>query len=292
MDPTEHADRGTSQQTSSKEYNYDHFRPVVMSDDIKMTVRSIGPHPGDMAPEFALLDTEGRPWYLSELRGQPVVLIFGSASCPMTRGALPSLQEVYQDYGDRTQWLLMYVREAHPGVGLPAHKNHEQKLRQADFLQRDDHIEWPVIVDDLEGTTHHDYGMLPNSVFVIDVDGRVAFRGNFSHGPTLRRALDHLFAQGQRGVVSEGEDHMIHILGATAYGWKAIHRSGEDAVRDLVVGMPPLAANLWMGSRMHPALDPIARRSKSLPTALKVGIAAGVGLFTLGLWRAMRAASR
>ncbi len=292
MESGEHAERATSQQKSTKEYNYDHFHPVVMSDDIQLNIRSVGPHPGDMAPEFILQDTEGRTWQLSDLRGRPVVLVLGSASCPLTLGALPAFREVYRDFGGRTQWLLMYVREAHPGMGLPAHKTYEQKLRQADFFRRDDRIEWPVIVDELDGTTHRDYGMLPNSVFVIDVDGRVVFRGNVSHGPTLRRALDHLFAQDRRGTVSEGEDHMMHLLGATAYGWEAIQRSGEDAVHHIVVGLPPLAANLWMGRHLRPAIDPIARRSRPLSAAVKVGVAAGMGLFALGVWKAVRSASR
>lgn len=284
METKEHAGNGTR----SDEYNYEHFHPNVLSKDMKLTMRSRGPHPGDVAPDFELEDTEGRTWRLSELRGRPVVLILGSASCPMTRGAVPSLQDVYRDYRGRTEWLMMYVREAHPGEGLGAHKTYEQKRRHADFLRRDDYIAWPVVVDDLEGTNHHAYGMLPNSVFLIDADGRIAFRGDYSHGPSLRRALDQLFAQGQKGVVPEGEDHVMHMLGATTYGWHAIRRSGDEAVHDIMVGMPPLAINLWMGSMISPALEPVAERSRFFPRAVKIGLAAGLGLIALGAWTALR----
>ena len=288
METSEH----TEGRTSSTPYNYEHFQPHVLSKDMQLTMRSRGPHPGDMAPDFELQDTEGRTWRLSELRGRPVVLILGSASCPMTRGGIPALQEIYHDYRDQTQWLLMYVREAHPGESLPAHKTDEQKRRHADFLRRDDYISWPIMVDDLEGTNHRAYGMLPNGVFLIDADGRIAFRGDFSHGPSLRRALDQLFAQGQRGVVPHGEDHVMHMLGAATYGWHAIHRSGDDAVHDVVIGMPPLAANLWVGQLISPVLEPMARRSRSLPALAKIGVATGLGLIALGMWKAVHAGRR
>ncbi len=288
MEMKEHAGHGTSQETPSKEYNYEHFHSNVLTKDMKLTMRSRGPHPADASPDFELQDTEGRTWRLSELKGRPVVLILGSASCPMTRGAIPALQEVYRDYRDRTEWLMMYVREAHPGESLPAHKTHEQKRRHADFLRRDDQISWPIVVDDLEGTTHRAYGMLPNSIFLIDADGRIAFRGDYSHGPSLRRALDQLFAQGQKGVVREGEDHMMHMLGASVYGWQAIRRSGDEAVHDIIVSMPPLAANLWVGRIASPVLEPMAGRSRFVPGAVKIGVAAGLGLIALGAWMAFR----
>lgn len=123
---------------------------------------------------------------------------------------------------------------------------------------------------------HRAYGLLPNPVFLIDIEGRVAFRGDFSHGPTLRKALDHLFRQGGRGAVPEGEDHLMHLLGPTAYGWDALRRGGDTSVRDVAVGMPPLAANLWLGDKMTPVLDPVARRSRPVPTALKVALGAAV----------------
>lgn len=149
-------------------------------------------------------------------------------------------------------------------------------------------LQWPVLVDELDGTVHRAYGMLPNSVFLIDVDGLVSFRGDFSHGATLRSALNHLFEQGGRGIVSEGGDKIMHPIGPTAFGWQAIRRSGRAAVRDVVRGMPPLAANLWMGDKVEPLLAPLARRSRPLPAAARVALgvaAAGAMVFA---WKALR----
>jgi hypothetical protein len=269
-------------------YNYERFRPSLLMKDVQLMRDHKGPEPGDPAPDFALRDTAGHSWNLRDLRGQPVVLIIGSATCPMTRGALPGLMGVHRDYADRAQWLFLYVREAHPGDRLREHENFEQKSEQAEYFRGADRVPWPVLVDDVEGTLHQRYGLLPNSVFLIDVEGRVAFRGDFSHGPTLRRALDDLFEQGGRGPVPDATDRMMHMLGPTAYGWEAIRRAGPRAVRDLVVGVPPMAANLWMGSKLQPALDPVASRSQPVPVPIKAGLGAAAAALAYGIWKLFR----
>lgn len=172
------------------------------------------------------------------------------------------------------QFLTVYVREAHPGENMPAHSSYVQKRDQARRFKEWEELPWPVLVDEVKGTVHRAYGLLPNSVFLIDVDGRVAFLGDFSHGPTLRTAIEQLLAQGGRGKVAGGEDHIPHMLGAMTYGWDAIERGGEVSVRDVATGMPPLALNLWMGDKLEPLLDPIASRSRPIPKGVKLTLAA------------------
>ena len=60
------------------EYNYEHFRPKHLLADLLKTVRGEGIGPGEMAPDFELESTEGGKLRLSDLRGRPVVLRFGS----------------------------------------------------------------------------------------------------------------------------------------------------------------------------------------------------------------------
>jgi hypothetical protein len=182
--------RPTAKSGPPTEYNYAHFSPKYLVEDAKLAAKPKGVVPGQLAPDFELRDTEGRPWRLSELRGRPVVLITGSATCPMTHGSVYGLKEVHAEFDSRTQWFYLYVREAHPGERLPWHRAYEQKREQAEFFRRADQVPWPVLVDDLDGTTAHTYTTLPNAQFVIDADGVVAFRGDMAHGPTLYRALE------------------------------------------------------------------------------------------------------
>lgn len=278
-EPTTLEARPTPKQGTAQQYNYDHFSPKYLAEDAKLAVKPKGVVPGQLAPDFELRDTEGRPWRLSELRGQPVVLITGSATCPMTHGSVYGLKEVHAEFGSRTQWFYLYVREAHPGERLPSHREYEQKREQAEFFRRADGVRWPVLVDDLDGTTAHTYTTLPNAQFVIDADGVVAFRGDMAHGPTLYRALDNLLRQGGRGAIPHADDSMPHMLATMTYGWDGISRGGEVATHDIRAGAPPMAANLWLGHQMQPLLAPLASRGKPIPTGVKL---AAVGVM-LGL---------
>jgi hypothetical protein len=60
------------------EYNYEYFRPKHLLADLWKTLRGEGLQPGAEAPDFEMETTEGGLVRLSELRGRPVVLRFGS----------------------------------------------------------------------------------------------------------------------------------------------------------------------------------------------------------------------
>lgn len=278
----------TEPRTGNGEYNYDRFSPATMLGEVR-SYPALAPKPGEPAPSFSLRDTTGREWRLADLRDQPVVLIIGSSSCPLTLGSAPALNEVHEDLGQHAHWVTLYVREAHPGENLPVHETYEQKAEQARFLKRTEGIPWPVLVDELDGAIHHAYGMMPNSVFVIGTDGRISFREKIAHAPTVRRALDELVASGGQGTVLGGDDGGIHMLGAMAYGWRAIEQAGDESVRDVALKLPPLAANLWLGQKLAPVLDPLARRSTRLPATVRGGITmAAAVLAGLGTWAAVR----
>lgn len=270
---------GAESSVRAAEYNYEHFHPKYFLEDAKLAVGPKGVVPGDLAPDFDLRDTEGRAWRLSELRGKPIVLITGSATCPLTHGSVYGLEKVHREFGDRAHWFYLYVREAHPGERLPSHRSYAQKRQQAEFFRRADHVPWPVLVDDLEGTVAHAYTKLPNAAFLIDADGRVAFRGDVAHGPTLYRALDQLLRQGGRGAIENADDSVPHMLGPTAFGWDGVQRGGEVSTRDLWIKAPPMAANLWLGNQMKTLLAPLAGRGKPVPTGAK--LAAGAVLLGL-----------
>lgn len=277
-------DTGNDRQNEAQLYNYEHFMPGVLMKDAQLIQHPEDPRPGESAPDFTLKDLNGRPWRLQDLQGRPTVLLIGSGTCPVTQGNLPGLQSLYEEYGARCQWLMLYVREAHPGENLSAHKSYEQKRDQAEQFRQATQTPWPILIDEIDGAVHKQFGLLPNSVFLIDADGRVAFVGEISHAPTLRQALDHLFEQNMRGIVPESEDKTPHMLGPTAYGWAAIERGGEVSKRDVGRRMPPLAMNLWAGEKMQSVLDPVASRSSPLASQAKfalLGATAIAGLLAL-----------
>lgn len=61
------------------DYNYSNLSLKVFLKDAQLTMAG-GPYPGDLAPDFELTTTDDKRVRLSDLRGQLVVLIFGSVT--------------------------------------------------------------------------------------------------------------------------------------------------------------------------------------------------------------------
>lgn len=60
------------------EYNYAHFKAKHFLADLKRSQEGYGVQPGEEAPDFELETTDGDRLRLSDLRGRPVLLHFGS----------------------------------------------------------------------------------------------------------------------------------------------------------------------------------------------------------------------
>jgi cytochrome oxidase Cu insertion factor (SCO1/SenC/PrrC family) len=61
-----------------EEYNYREFHTGNFIYDVRATLARQGVAPGDPAPDFELPAVDGSRVRLSDLRGKPVVLHFGS----------------------------------------------------------------------------------------------------------------------------------------------------------------------------------------------------------------------
>ena len=101
-------------------------------------------------------------------------------------GEVPPLTELYQKYRARGfEFFIVYTREAHPGENFPHHVSLEQKVSYAKELKKLDKVEIPVLVDDLEGSTHNAYGALPNMIYLIDRHGVVVYKSDWTDAHEL-----------------------------------------------------------------------------------------------------------
>ena len=91
-------------------------------------------------------------------------------------------------------WVFVYTREAHPGENVPGHDSPASKLACARLLREETGICRDILVDDLEGTVHHAYGLMPNMTWVIDRDGRVAYKANWTSAANVEAFLGRLLA--------------------------------------------------------------------------------------------------
>ncbi len=113
----------------------------------------------------------------------------------------------------------------------------EQKLSHARSFQKQLDIVRPILVDDLVGTGHKLYGMLPNMTYLIGRGGKVLFRADWSDPPTIRTAVDYVLAS--RARRREGMQLAPFYAEFVGYRWhdpkqakKIMKRAGTKAIED------------------------------------------------------------
>lgn len=154
----------------------------------------------------------------------------------MTAAAAPGTERVRNDLKDRdVEFFLVYVREAHPGERYPAHETLEQKIQNAKALGELEGIGATVLVDDLEGAIHRNYGQQPNMLYVIDKEGRVFFRALWAEEISLRRALTSLLRAeetGEQVTPRENLSALVPMLYGMSEMTRVLARAGNQALED------------------------------------------------------------
>jgi len=85
--------------------------------------------------------------------------------------------------------VFVYTREAHPGEHVGPHDSFEAKLANARLLRDEIGIRRPILVDDLEGTAHHAYGLLPNMNWVVGRGGRIVYKSDWTSADNVEAFL-------------------------------------------------------------------------------------------------------
>lgn len=226
-------------------YNYQRFSREILNEYSQAPFS--GPEPGQRAPDFKAVTLDDETTRLSDFEGKKnVLLIFGSATCPITAAAIGEINQLYDQFrGDDIEFLFVYVREAHPGERIAAHRSMREKIDTARQLRDEEEIVMPVLVDDVRGSIHRKYSRLPNPAFLVDKAGRVAFRCMWAKPYELASAIEELLEiQRKRGVdhaiVNGGQDLTMPLSYSTLYSYRALERGGEEALKDFreALGLP------------------------------------------------------
>jgi hypothetical protein len=99
--------------------------------------------------------------------------------------------------------VFVYVREAHPGERVSHHDTFETKLANARLLRDEAGIRPPILVDDLDGTAHCAYGLLPNMTWVIGRGGRVIYKSEWTSAANIEAFVDR-YDEGRRRKPATG----------------------------------------------------------------------------------------
>lgn len=73
---------------------------------------------------------------------------------------------------------------------MTAHRTLDDKLNCARLLRDEIGISRPIVVDDLEGTAHHAYGLLPNMSWVVGRGGRILYKADWTSALNIEAFLD------------------------------------------------------------------------------------------------------
>jgi len=115
---------------------------------------------------------------------------------------------LYEAYGDKVAFYVVYIQEAHPtdlwttvsntkdGVLYSSPRSNDERTATASACVRNLGIRMPALLDGIENTTERAYTGWPDRLYLIGTDGRVKFKslpGPFGFSTAgLKRAIDKL----------------------------------------------------------------------------------------------------
>lgn len=117
---------------------------------------------------------------------------------------------------------------------MGAHDSFDAKLASARLLREETGIRRPILVDDLDGTAHKAYGLLPNMSWVIGRGGSIVYKSDWTSAANVEAFLIRLQAgRGRRpttGTVSPYLTEQVEYrdLDRTAF-YQRLLRNGPRA---------------------------------------------------------------
>lgn len=193
------------------------------------------PQLGATAPDFELPGIDGAGHRLSGFRGRPVVLEFGSYTCPMFCDRIPEMEELARAYPE-VVFLVVYTREAHPGERTGAHRTETDKQAAARRLVSEEPLSRMMLIDDLDGAVHRSYGEVWDPVFVLDSAGRVVCRLAWNDPGCVAGILEALQRAGRVESVESVEIYRAPSPAGFGHG---LLRGGVQALLDFYDAGPP-----------------------------------------------------
>jgi thiol-disulfide isomerase/thioredoxin len=239
------ADGPEAPPTGASAYRFDRLRLGLVLRDLYFT--KTDPGPGEQIVDFDLATLDGGRFRSQDLsETAPVLLVFGSYTCPVTESAAPGLRRLHARFGDRVRFVMVNVREAHPGANVPQPNKMEEKRAHAVLLRDLHDLPFEVAIDDIAGSLHREMSPKPNSAYLLGGDGSILFRAHWANATrALAAALEDVTA-GRPLRKTESHGPTRPIWPTLRYVAPVLDRSGPGAWRDMWLAVPPMAAAAWL----------------------------------------------
>lgn len=153
---------------------------------------------GEPAPDFQLQTTDGKTIRLSDKRGKITVFMFVAMTCPPARTQVPLWTELNREYDkEQVEMFFIYSRERHPGEPGYREFTHtstfEERMNYAQMMSSLTDV--PIAVDGVDEVVLSDYGMVPNAAFVVDEEGRLIFKAQWSDVKKIKVVINKLLEE-------------------------------------------------------------------------------------------------
>lgn len=137
-------------------------------------------------PDFTVLDRDGNPVKLSDLRGKPVILNFWASWCGPCQSEMPDFQKAYETYGDDVHFMIVNVTDGS-----------RETVETARAYVDGQGYTFPIYFDTtLEAAILYGASAIPLSVF-MDAEGRyVAHASGALSAATLQKGIGMILPQG------------------------------------------------------------------------------------------------
>lgn len=170
-----------------------------------------GPGKGQRAPDAALTTLEGGPASIFNFIGKrPMVIEFGSYTCPIFREKHARMESMFRDYKHKVFFMMIYTIEAHPKGDVCPYSSREwvteenenekifhrqpakrsERLKIAEEARSKLNIEMPLFLDTMVNSAWNAYGKAPNAAYLIGIDGKVKLRQGWFEPDEFRKALE------------------------------------------------------------------------------------------------------
>ncbi len=268
----------TSHQPSSdrprnaSDYRFERLNLGLLLQDMRFKRSALVP--GDRLPDATLLDLDGREVSLRAMAaGRPIALVTGSTTCPATASAMPDLNRLEERYGDRVQFVLLQVREAHPGAEVDQPHTLRDKVQHAKLMRESYAVGWPVLVDDIDGTLHRQLDTEPNSLHIIGTDGEILYRALFAGDAGVENAIAAVAAGEQ--PTKKSSQSLLPVFNSVGFMHDTVVGAGAGAYSDMVKTAPPMVA-VALAAKLFPFVPKKKRGLALLITSMVIGVVLAV----------------
>jgi len=150
---------------------------------------------GAAPPDFTLKDLGDKQQTLSDLKGEIVVLQFGSSTTLPFVEQIQPLLGLVKKYRREVTFLTVYTAEQDFGWQADDYFSKWERAKGLRFqvgIQSGQRMTAKVLVDDMEETVYKAYGSVPAGVFIVDANGGLAFKARILDVNEVEKALEKM----------------------------------------------------------------------------------------------------